>query len=231
MSSIHIVTDNSRIENKNIGIKIHKILTPKMEQIYQEELLTIREHENKLQCGLIDIEVRYPEIHDQESTAGDGYKIIPEYMIPGRPFPIYIYLYAITTYSFNPAMGQREAAKRTRERFQLKTFSHTTLGRAMKRLEEKVKEYKDETQDTKRPTEDGEAESRTFPSVNQIKARKEKVAAYIKKSSSEDSSLTQEAEQLCKEPDYRRPPYTGAFVNACHSIAGYTFLNYRRFLL
>ena len=58
--------------------------------------------------------------------------IIPEFLIPGRPYQIEVYLFAIDIYSTFPEKGQRWAAKETRKRFKLKTFSHTTLGRALK---------------------------------------------------------------------------------------------------
>ena len=129
----YIIMHTSRIENKKN--KVIKILTPQVEQTSYVEWLTVQEHVCKLQCGELTYEVRFPEIRDLETGNKKSYMIVPEYLIPGRPYPIYVYIYAITTYCLNPKMGQREAAERTRERFGLKTFSHTTLGRAMKRLE------------------------------------------------------------------------------------------------
>ena len=58
--------------------------------------------------------------------------IIPEFLIPRRPYPIYVYLYVIDLYSANPEKGQRWAAEATRKYFGLETFAHTTLGRALK---------------------------------------------------------------------------------------------------
>ena len=142
-----------------------------------------------------------------------------------------MYIYAITTYCLNPTMGQREAAKRTRERFGLKTYSHTTLGRAIKRIEKLIEENEEEPKAPEAPIEGGEAKTGTFPLTNQTKGRREKVASYLMKASAGDISLRQEAKQLRTQPDYRRPPYTGAFIDACHGIVGYTFLNYHRLLL
>ena len=229
MSSIHILTETKRIENK--GSWIYKILTPEIEQLCRDESLKMREHESKLHCGRIDVEVRYCEIREQAAPNGCAYLIIPEFLVPGRPYPIYIYLYAIATYSLNPTMGQREAAKRTRERFELKTFSHTTLGRAMKALEKQIDENESERQETGITVEAGSTEDKKFPTVDQMKDRKEKVAAYLKKASAGDESLAQEAGQPHKKPEYTRPPYIGAFIDACHNIVKYTFLNNRRLLL
>jgi len=229
MSSIHILTEIRRIEN--IGKRIYKVLTPQMEQKCQDEQLTVREHESKLKCGRIDITVGYPEICDQSEPNEIGYVIVPEFLIPGRPYPIYIYLFAIITYCLNPWMGQREAAKRTRKRFGLETFSHTTLGRAMKKLEKLINENKDEPQATETPIKEEVAGAGSFPGVEQTKDRREKVARYLTKASGGASKLEQEAYQVRIEPDYRRPPYVGPFIDACHSIVGYTFLHYHRLLL
>ena len=58
--------------------------------------------------------------------------IIPDFLLPRRPYPVYVYLYAIDVYSNAPEKGQRWAAAATRKRFGLATFAHTTLGRALK---------------------------------------------------------------------------------------------------
>jgi len=229
MSSIHILTETRRIEN--IGNRIFKVLTPQMNQKCQDGQLMLQEHENKLTCGRTDIIIIYPEIYDEAALNEAGYVIIPEFLIPGRPYPIYIYLFSIVTYCLNPLMGQREAAKRTRERFGLKTFSHTTLGRAMKKLEKLINENEGEAQETTQPIKVEDVDAGSFPTVEQTIERKLKVASYLTKASAGDRTLEQEARQVRIQPDYRRPPYAGAFIDACHNIVGYTFLKYHRLLL
>ena len=66
---------------------------------------------------------------------GSAMAVVPDFLLPGRKYPIHIYLYAISLYCSNPGMGQREAAAATRREFGLATFSHTTLGRAFRALE------------------------------------------------------------------------------------------------
>jgi len=46
--------------------------------------------------------------------------IIPEFLVPGRPYPVYVYLYAINLYSSAPEKGQRQAAEETRKFFGLR---------------------------------------------------------------------------------------------------------------
>jgi hypothetical protein len=240
MFYIHILTDTRRIENT--GSKEYKILRPLDEETCQAEGLKVEERAYTQDCGQINISVKCLEIWDQENANQENanqenanqerYLIVPEFFIPGRPYPIYIYIFAIVTYCLNPWMGQREAAKRTRERFDLKTFSHTTLGRALKKLVKQITKNENEPQSKTEPEEAGDVRSGRFPTVGDTKNRRAKAAAYLKKAAATgEGSLTEEAKQERKQPDYRRPPYKGAFIDACHSIVEYTFLKYHCLLL
>jgi len=54
----------------------------------------------------------------------------------GRPYPAQVYLYACSLYSKNPGMGQRAVAEATRAEFGLETFSHSTVSRTFRALEQ-----------------------------------------------------------------------------------------------
>ena len=62
--------------------------------------------------------------------------VIPWYLIPGRPYPIQVYLHACSLYSSKPEIGQRGAAEATRAKFELKTFSHSTVSRSFRSFEQ-----------------------------------------------------------------------------------------------
>lgn len=62
--------------------------------------------------------------------------VLPWYLIPGRPYPVQIYLYACELYISSPEIGQRGAAESTRKKFKLKTFSHSTVSRSFRSFEE-----------------------------------------------------------------------------------------------
>jgi len=228
MFYIYILAENGRIENT--GNEANRILTSE-EHARLTEKAGMKKRAYKQDSGRIDVEVECLEIKDEENAGKKRSLAVPEFLIPGRRYPIYIYLFAIVTYCLNPRMGQREASKRTRERFDLKTFSHTTLGRALKRLEKLIEDYKDESESEEDHCEAPAASAGRFPTVKQMKKRKKKVSIYLKKAAADDSSLKQEAAQLCRLPNYRQLPYKGAFIDACHSIVKYTFLKYRCFLL
>jgi len=77
------------------------------------------------------ISVICPEYRN-ETKGLEPVVIIPDFLVPRRPYPVYVYLYAISLYAEAPDKGQRWAAEETRKHFGLATFSHTTLGRALK---------------------------------------------------------------------------------------------------
>ena len=62
--------------------------------------------------------------------------VVPWFLIPGRPYPIQTYLYACSFYSENPDIGQRGAAKATRAKFKLESFSHSTVSRTFRAFEQ-----------------------------------------------------------------------------------------------
>jgi len=197
--------------------------------------------------GRDEYEIICPKIR----VNGIEYLFIPKLLIPGRPYPIYVYLFGIALYSSNPKMGQREAAEKTRKRFDLATFSHTTLGRAMKRLEIRIKSFRN------KPIGDeplqknsvispacGKTElreqrncavllsnTRCFPSVEHTHERKNTVISFLTEAAGLDMRQIQYTLQPHPSHNYKCPPYKGAFFNVCHKIVGYMFIKYRCLLL
>jgi len=69
-------------------------------------------------------------------TDGSYAVVIPWFLIPGRPYPVQVYLYACGIYSSDPNLGQRGAAEATRTKFKLEKFSHSTVSRSFKAFEQ-----------------------------------------------------------------------------------------------
>lgn len=121
--------------------------------------------------------------------------IIPEFLVPRRPYPVFIYLYAIDLYSGAPEKGQRWAAAETRKQFGLASFAHTTLGRALKvfvrNIEKTIKVLSDnciETSDNskgksgaqKTNTEQcGMVKKPAFPTVQSTEALRKRAAQFL----------------------------------------------------
>ena len=162
-------------------------------------------------------------------TQDDGIEclIVPEFLIPNRPYPIYVYLYGILLYSLNPEMGQRKAAEKTRKRFDLKTFSHTTLGRAIKKLEVRIKAF-----ENKPEGEESLQECRScFPSVEHTHKRRETVISFLSGAIGQNNQEMKDTLQPQESDNYRKPPYEGAFFNMCQRIVQYVFIKYSSLLL
>lgn len=124
-----ILAQGSQLENSEN--KIYRIRAEDLEKRYLNAGYQRRERSYKIkyqrkEYSVICLEFRYDKNGDEPIV------IIPEFLIPGRPYPVFIYLYAIDLYSRSPEKGQRWAAGETRKHFRLDTFAHTTLGRALK---------------------------------------------------------------------------------------------------
>ena len=129
----------------------------------------------------------------EDGTSG-SVLIIPYYHVPGRKFEIWIHLYAISLYSSDPKMGQRAAAKETKEFFGIKTYSHTTPGRELKSLAASIdadgeiglfedgRKQGGEAKDGLEPeASSGRIEERKckFPSADDTTGRRAKAAAFL----------------------------------------------------
>ena len=130
--------------------------------------------------------------------------------MPGRPYPIYVYIYGIILYSTNLEMGQREAAEKTRKQFGLETFSHTTLGRAMIRLESRIKTFEDtpESEELSSNVSNPGAQSAVIgsgstetnhsgplPSASNTHERRNTIIKYLTKAAKQGTQQTKKVEQ------------------------------------
>lgn len=126
---MYILSQGEQLENSKD--KNYLVRNRDLEKHYQEAGYQKRERVYKIKTQHKEYTVLCPEFwNDKDSSV--PVVIIPEFIIPRRPYPVYVYLYGIDLYSNNPDMGQREAAETTRKRFGLSSFAHTTLGRALK---------------------------------------------------------------------------------------------------
>ncbi|MBS3947892.1 MAG: hypothetical protein KGZ57_06275 [Dethiobacter sp.] len=159
---------------------------------YQE-----RERSYKIKYQHKEYTVICPEFRD-DKKGGEPIVIIPEFLVPGRPYPIYVYLYAIDLYSSAPEKGQRMAAEETRKYFGLTSFAHTTLGRALKAFVRNIAEGTNASEEfcAKTPDDPGEkgedaeqkadsercdeAKKPGFPTVKSTEALRKRAAQFLR---------------------------------------------------
>lgn len=159
---------------------------------------------------------------------GASVLILPEFFLLGRPYPTYVYLYAINHYIRNPNTSQRKSAEETKKYFGLTTFAHTTLGRALKCFVKKLPcETQDNTAETMSPAQDSNntigahtqtqdnhsvpQHPRAFPTRDVTRQAREQAAGFFQKNGF--------------------PQPETSFVEACHMLIAKHFQIYRRLLL
>jgi hypothetical protein len=131
---IYIITYETNLENQK-DYEIETELPDEMQSILEtvESVTYLSYHIEGRWC-------KHEVVCPRYTFAGGGFVVvIPWFLIPGRPYPVQVYLYASGLYSANPAMGQRAAAKATRAEFGLEKFSHSTVSRSFAAFEQSRK--------------------------------------------------------------------------------------------
>jgi hypothetical protein len=196
---MYILAQALPIENSENNIYRVQALEPKaadLEKQYRDAGYQERERSYKIKYQHKEYTVICLEFRD-DKKGGEPIVIIPEFLVPGRPYPIYVYLYAIDLYSGAPEIGQRKAAAATRKHFGLTSFAHTTLGRALKAFvrniekgtkvsEEHCAETPDDTGkngkdvEQKADAEQGDEVKRPgFPKVQSTEALRKRAAQFL----------------------------------------------------
>ena len=124
-----ILTRASRLEGCEDNI--YRVQDTQLEKEYRDAGYQRYERRYKLKGQYKEFTVICPEFRN-DTEGAEPIVLIPEFLVPGRPYPVYVYMYAIDLYSNASEKGQRWAAKETRKYFGLASFAHTTLGRALK---------------------------------------------------------------------------------------------------
>jgi hypothetical protein len=79
------------------------------------------------------ITIKYLKVRNP--TTGVSISLIPWFMIPGRPFPTFVYIYAIWHYNITGKKSLKNSADATGKLFKIDTFNKSTVSRNIKALE------------------------------------------------------------------------------------------------
>jgi hypothetical protein len=127
-------------------------------------------------------------------------------------------------------MGQRAAAEQTRNYFALETFSHTTLGRALKRMELLIDNgYGQLPVSAPSSSSAIDPVARKFRTAEQTRQRRYKVITFLAKASGYSVNKLQRLQQ--SQLKCKRPPYKGEFIDASHKISRHILLKYDKLML
>lgn len=106
-------------------------------QISHEEYLQLRSarlisgklHFQRLILNYREIQVKCPII---VADISNPIIVMPAFKFPYRPYPIFVYFYAIALYLTGISM--RKAAMKTAQKFGIPSFSHSTISRVFSRM-------------------------------------------------------------------------------------------------
>ena len=128
---MYIITYTNALENQKDYLV--QIEPPAEMASFFEAAENVRYHYYHIEYNRHEYEVVCPRY-----TFADGrdVTVTPWFLMPGRPYPIQIYLHACALYSTNPEISQRGAAEATRAKFGLEKFSHSTVCRSFKSFEQ-----------------------------------------------------------------------------------------------
>jgi len=205
---MYILAQTEPLENNRTNE--YRVIAGEIGRSYRDSGYTEYERVYKLRVQHKEYAVICPE-YRKTKRGIEPIVIIPEFLVPRRPYPLYVYLHGIDLYSNSPEKGQRWAAEETRKRFGLESFSHTTLGRAMKVFLRLMDEEGAGVTDGDTTESPGNCRAAGFPTVK-LTMRARKMAARFLRGISPWAQKIQA-------------------VTDCQAIARRRFAEYQRFLL
>jgi hypothetical protein len=173
-----ILTQSGQLENSKNNI--FRVQDAALEKQYRNAGYQRYERLYKIQESHKEYIVVCPELRN-DAMGLEPVVILPDFLVPRRHYPVYVYLYAIDLYCSAPEKGQRQAAEETRKRFGLDTFAHTTLGRALKALAHSIggnaaaPDEEDVAASGAAPKEPG------FPTVQTTEACRKQAAQFLQR--------------------------------------------------
>ena len=138
---LHINEINEELEKfilteKTDALELH-VLPEEQEQAkesYWRELgFVVTYHRQKFSYMHHSMSVIYPQIINP--ATGAKITLLPWFILPGRPYPIFTYIYAIWHYHSTEKKSQKESAAATGKLFGLKSFNKSTVSRSIKAME------------------------------------------------------------------------------------------------
>lgn len=98
--------------------------------------IIIKGRERIIKCPVFKIQERNcKEVSEGKlsTTPEKMIRCLPSFLIPRKKYPTYVYLYAIQYYLMNK-ISMRKVAEHVRSKFNLESFSHSTISRILKKF-------------------------------------------------------------------------------------------------
>jgi len=96
--------------------------------------LTITYHKQNMEYMRKKIEIIYPRVNNTETVM--KVSLIPWFMFPGRPYPVFAYVYGIWHYYSNGKKSLRLSADAAGKMFGIESLNKSTISRSIKAMED-----------------------------------------------------------------------------------------------
>ncbi len=137
MSKLIITLTNTEFNTH--GNEIYTIKPEELELLRRAGAISKKSKRYTLTFNYRDFQLHCPLF---EFRPGKTAVIWPSFKLPRRPYPCFIYLYAVTRY-LSTKMSMRLVAEEVRKKFGLETFSHSSIARALKKFLQKVSDHQE----------------------------------------------------------------------------------------
>jgi hypothetical protein len=171
--AVFILTQAGRLEDCKDNI--YRVQAPHLEDEYLSGGYSRHERSYQLKYLHKEYVVLCPEFRN----GTESIVLVPEFLVPGRIYPVYVYMYAIDLYSGAPEKGQRWAAEETRKQFGLVSFAHTTLGRALKAFIGIIGGNALTSDETDTQTPESDKKKNSFPTVQSTAPLRKKAVCFF----------------------------------------------------
>jgi hypothetical protein len=164
--------------------KVYRVQSPTLEKEYTDAGYQRHERIYKLTYMHSDYYVYCVEFRNDKKGL-KSVLLMPEFLIFRRPYPLEAYLFAIDLYSSTPDKGQRWTAEKTRKRFGLETFAHTTVGRTLKAFVRVLDELTPTTpltsyEQTDEPGRQGVSSQRHLPTLTMTAQLRKRAGQFLR---------------------------------------------------
>jgi len=138
---LHINEINEELEKfmlteKTDALELHVLPEgqERAKESYWRELgFVVTYHRQKFSYMHHSLSVIYPQI--MNPATGAKITLLPWFILPGRPYPIFTYIYSIWHYHITEKKSQKESAAATGKLFGIESFNKGTVSRSIKAME------------------------------------------------------------------------------------------------
>ena len=128
--NITLRISNVNFKNRKLPLEVAVFSAEELQEFTRQGAIIKKSRQYRLVLHYRQFTIGCPVLRMDD---GSYQMIWPSFKLPHRPYPVFVYLYAVAWY-LSSGESQRATAEKVMHFFGLETFSHTTIGRFLRRL-------------------------------------------------------------------------------------------------